>query len=61
MDKCPQCEEAKRENQPEFKAKNTVCFVCKKEVSEVLNLHHTNADLCSYECEKKYWLDIFYS
>lgn len=61
MDKCPRCEEAKEKNLPEFKDKDTVCFVCKKKVSQVLNLHHTNADICGYECEKIYWLDILYS
>lgn len=59
---CKKCDENTDKGKPpvQFKKKKTTCFICKKEVSQVLDLHHTNADLCSLECEKKYWLDILY-
>jgi len=61
MNKCPRYEEAEKKNLPEFKTKATVCFVCKKAISQVLDLHHTNADLCSYECEKNIGWQYFIS
>lgn len=36
------------------------CWQCKKTVVRVLDLHHTSAALCSVECERDYWIDIFY-
>jgi len=59
--KCARCEEAKKNGTPvQFKQKNASCFICKKNVEQVLDLHHTNADLCSIECETKYWFQICY-
>ena len=53
---CAQCAKQWR---TKFKAKHTTCFVCHKEVEKVLDLHHTNADICSFDCEARYWLEIF--
>lgn len=56
---CGICEENKRRGNPViFKKKHTRCSVCKKEVRKVLDLHHTNANLCSIKCEQRFWLDI---
>lgn len=59
---CKRCRKQKKEGRttPQFKKKHTTCFKCKKEVEQVLDLHHTNADLCSIECETDYWMDILY-
>lgn len=43
-----------------FKKKKTTCFICKKDVSKVLNLCGTSCDICSFACEQKFWLDILY-
>lgn len=61
-DKCETCGEDERQGKSpvRFKQKHTTCFVCKKQVKQVLDLHHTNADICSLDCEAKYWLDILY-
>lgn len=57
---CQQCEKDKSEGNPvKFKQKRARCKVCKKQVKQVLDLHHTGADLCSVKCERKFWLDIF--
>jgi hypothetical protein len=57
---CPKCEADKASGvpYPRFNDKQATCFQCKKRVQRVLDLHHTNADLCSPECERDYWLDI---
>lgn len=57
---CKQCDEDEAKGLPaiRFKDKETTCFVCKKKVSKVLDLHHTRADLCCLKCEAQYWLDI---
>lgn len=58
---CPTCKKMKQEGNPvRFRTKVTTCFVCKKPVDKILDLHHTNAEICSIECETKYWLDILY-
>ena len=61
-DTCSRCEKDKRQGKPpiRFKKESTTCFVCHRKVKKVLDLHHTNADICSLACEQKYWLDILY-
>jgi hypothetical protein len=53
---CPRC----KAGGPKFKPNHgkEPCFVCNEIKVQVLNLHHTNAILCSLECEETYWLDI---
>lgn len=43
-----------------LKDKIAICSVCGKQVNRVLDLHSTDADICSFECEEDYWLDILY-
>jgi len=50
----------KRDKITKFKKKITTCFWCKKQIKKVLDLEATNADLCSFECERAYWLDVLY-
>jgi hypothetical protein len=57
---CSKCRKMKLKKMPLFKKKKAKCFVCKKSVKRVLDLHHTKADLCGLKCETKYWLDILY-
>lgn len=61
-EKCETCKEDEHRDKPpvRFKQKYTICFVCKKQVEQVLDLHHTNADICSLDCEEIYWLEILY-
>ena len=54
-----ECEECRKNPGIRLRKQVATCFVCKKKVTEVLDLHHTRADLCGLECEKRYWLDIF--
>lgn len=58
-DKCGLCEKQRGHKLP-MKKIDTQCFVCKKKTTWILDLHHTNAHLCSLECEQSYWLDILY-
>lgn len=60
---CKKCEADEAAGLPKvrFKKKKATCFVCDKEVEQVLDLHHTRADLCSLKCEAAYWIDIAYS
>jgi hypothetical protein len=57
---CAVCEDRKAQGLPAhtYKDKQTTCQVCEEKVEKVLDLHHTNADICSPECEKMYWLQI---
>lgn len=43
-----------------FRAWSGKCFQCKQPVTRILDLRKTKAPLCSLECEKDYWLDIFW-
>jgi hypothetical protein len=57
---CATCKEREAQGLPAhtYKEKQAACQVCEEKVERVLDLHHTNADLCSPECEKMYWLQI---
>lgn len=55
---CPRCNEEKGQS-IRFKKKKTICYVCKREVDQVLDLHHTSKDLCSLKCEEAFWLNVF--
>lgn len=59
MKGCQICKEQKGPH-PKWKHVETTCFKCGKRVTRILDLHHTNAHLCSLQCEKDYWLDIVY-
>lgn len=48
------------ENPLDFKEGHAKCFICGKEVDKVLALKYTNADICSFECEKRFRLYLTY-
>jgi hypothetical protein len=56
---CTICAQNKRLGKPlvSFRDKHTTCFICHKKVDCVLDLHHTDADICSLKCERQYWID----
>ncbi|GEM_PF-4771338 len=57
--RCGKCVDNERTGKSvSFKQKRTKCSVCGKEVHKVLDLHHTGADICSLECEAKFWFRI---
>jgi len=42
------------------KKKKTTCYICNKQTNKVLDLCGTTHDICSFECEEKFWFDILY-
>jgi hypothetical protein len=61
MDNCRKCVDAAGWAKPtQFIECDDTCSQCKKKIERRLDLHHTSAILCSFECERKYWLDILF-
>lgn len=53
------CERCKKQGPTKLKSVPPIeCFQCKKTVTQILDLHHTSAPLCSFECERAFWMDI---
>ncbi len=60
MSECAICDEQQRQGLPaiRLKPKDTTCSQCGRRVTQVLDLHHTKADLCSTACEFDFWSDL---
>lgn len=56
------CEKCLAQKAPVYKnlTKEVKCNMCGKETHTVLDLHHTKAVLCGLECERDYWIEMFY-